>query len=82
MNSKIDFKKPIIAENSEGCKFLLLPQLKKNSGYITKGYNWLNLITMGWNSCCYFDSIEQAVKSYNSGYIIYNAQIKIAGEEN
>lgn len=79
MKTKLDFMKPIIAESlSCHTKYLLLPQLKTKGGYTIEGYNWLNLNTMDWNSCCYFSTIEKAVKSYSKpSYTIYNATIAI-----
>lgn len=74
MPKSLNKKKPIIAEDSEGNKFLLLPQIGINKGYDHKGYDWFNLTKMAWNSCCCFSSKETAIKAY-SNYKLYNKKI-------
>lgn len=77
MNKKIDFQKPIIAENNRGNKYLLVVQLAGGNGYTIKGYNWLSLQTMKWNSCCCFSTIEEALETYQA-YKIYNGKLKVS----
>ena len=73
VKKEINKKLPIIAESNNN-KYLLLPQI--TDGYAVVGYNWFNLETMLYNSCCCFKTIDEAINSY-SKHTIYNATLKI-----
>jgi len=71
--SELDMSKPIICESDDDNKYicLLTPQLASlnddnrdgSNQYKIIGYNWLNLRTGKYNSCCFFKTPEEAIKS-------------------
>ena len=67
----LNFNKPIYAKDSN-IKYILLPQIKKGNTEIV-GYNWFNMITGKYNSCCFFNTAQEAIDCYNDyNYFIYN----------
>ena len=72
--NKLDFSKPIIAEDRETKEqHILLPQVKKDS-YKVEGYNWFNLQTGSYASCIFFETVLEALYS-RERYKLYNANI-------
>lgn len=61
----LDVKKPIYQYHSEFKKiYMLLPQIDRDICYNIVGYNWFNITDMRYNSCCFFESIDEALKTY------------------
>lgn len=71
----ISYDKPIIAESSEGKKYLLLP-VQEEGSYSVIGYDWFDIDEGRYNSCCQHKTVDDALRSYSS-YKIYNAKIEI-----
>jgi len=72
---ELDYSKPIIAEDNEGNKCLLLPQIEKSS-YDVVGYNWFNIDNGEYGSSIFFKTVKDAINA-RSSYIIYNCKIII-----
>jgi hypothetical protein len=72
-NEEIKKHEPIFAKTSGGEIYLLLPQIRKGN-FDVYGYNWLNIKTGEYNSCCVFEDIESALEAYK-GYDIFNSNI-------
>lgn len=73
-NIKIDYSKPIIAENPDGEKQILMPQI--NGSYTTTHYNWFYISSGAYASYVNFSTPMKAVES-RAGYDVYNADIVI-----
>lgn len=69
----LDYSKPIIAQDPDGDKYLLIPQIKKGC-YEIAGYNWLNLNKHSYNSNVFFASPEEALRCYRH-YKIRNVDL-------
>ncbi len=69
----ISHDNPIIAETSEGKKYLLVP-IHERSSYEIIGYDWFDIDEGRYNSCCQHKTVDDALRSY-SNYKIYNAKI-------
>lgn len=72
---ELDYSKPIIAEDHEGTKHLLLPQIEKES-YVIVGYNWFNIDRGNYNSSVTFKTAAEAIRSY-SHMDVHNCKILI-----
>lgn len=71
-NTDIDFNKPILAIGSgeDGNIYLLIPQIEKPkkdhmNNFKIIGYNWLNIKTGQYNSCAFFETVEDAMRTYD-----------------
>jgi len=62
----LDHSKPICCKNTVGEMLLLMPQIKVGGGYTPSGFNWFNTVTGEYQSSCFFDTAEEACRSYNS----------------
>lgn len=69
----IDYKKPIIAK-CDGKVLMLMPQIRDN--YKVVGYNWFNINTGLYNSCCLFKTPQDAIKSCGIE-TVYNVDIEV-----
>ena len=66
---ELDYDKPIVALSAGSCgPYLLLPS--QGDDYEEKGYDWLDLKTLTWNSCKHWDTKANAVGNYNEHTII------------
>lgn len=68
---------PIVNFNCDAVE-LLLPCLKEEGSYITYGYNWFNITTGEWSSCCFFSTVEAAIQNRAMDGEIRNGDINIA----
>ena len=73
---QLDFTRPIIAEEKNGDKMLLVPRIEDD--YLIVGYDWLRLKDGRYNSCTHFKTVKEAIKSYTCySYKLYNAEIYV-----
>ena len=75
----LNFDLPIFAETTTGKveRYLLMPQISKSKGYVTIGYNWLNIKEGRYNSCVFFKTPRAAIEGYESNHKIFNGDIAI-----
>jgi hypothetical protein len=72
----LEYSKPIVAEDSNGNKQILVPTLGEE-GYDIVGYDWLSLEDGEHTSCSHFKTAREAVISREKGYKVYNANLAI-----
>jgi hypothetical protein len=84
--NQICYDRPIFAKSKkadDNDDLILVPQIdstkkETSSAYRIIGYNWFNITTGKYISCCFFESASDAVASYKSmGYEIYNGELNI-----
>lgn len=74
---ELNYSQPIIAElDTIGSKYLLIPHIKEGH-YGIVGFDWLNISTGEYNSCRYFETPQEAVRSYSGSYEVYNATLQV-----
>ena len=75
---ELDYSKPIIATNLNRPEqsYLLMPQIAEGSSYNIVGYNWFRFSDGRYNSCCFYDTAEKAVKSYARDHKIENVVVE------
>jgi hypothetical protein len=75
---KIDFNKPIFATNTS-LTAVLMPRLENGSGYKVVGYDWFDIRSGIFNSCCCFKTAQLAIDSYLAygEYKVSNGEIAV-----
>ena len=77
-DSSLDYRKPIACRYLEkDAVSLLIPQIE-NGSYKVIGYNWFNMDSGEYKSCCMFDTAQEAVKSrMYVDYEVFNVNIDV-----
>lgn len=67
--------RPIFCKNiKNGNVYLLLPQI--GAKYEVIGYNWFNIKAGRYNSCTFFETVEQAIACYKGEvYWFFNGKL-------
>ena len=65
---------PILTEQN-GNTYILLPQIEQGS-YDVIGYNWMDIETGEYNSCCTWPTVEKAVEDYGGKDQMCDGEIK------